>query len=112
MLLVQLKLKHTLIEVRAKVGERERGGKGKNVPNPLSTFCYLSAQRDAFSQLVHSQLTVEVALLGGVANLDNNYDGNHDCDEEEAHTVDDHLQIRVVGRRIVWDGYTWMETQG
>lgn len=23
-----------------------------NIPNPLSTFCYLSAQRDAFGQLV------------------------------------------------------------
>lgn len=33
------------------------------VPNPLSTFCYLSAQGDAFGQLVDSQLTVEVPLL-------------------------------------------------
>ncbi len=32
--------------------------------NPLSTFCYLSAQRDALGQLVDGQLTVEVTFLG------------------------------------------------
>lgn len=61
------------------------------IPNPLSTFCYLSAQGDAFGQLVDSQLTAEVTLLGGGANLNNNSDGNHDDDEKEAHAVDDHL---------------------
>lgn len=69
----------------------------KSISNPLSTFCYLSAQRDAFGQLVDGQLTVEVTLLGWGANLDNNHDGYHDGDEKEAHTVDDHLQVGVVG---------------
>lgn len=50
------------------------------------------------------QLAVEVALLRGGANLHNDHDGNHDSDEEEANTVDDNLQVGVVGWRIVWDG--------
>lgn len=83
--------------------ERKKRRKRYNIPNPLSTFCYLSAQGDAFGQLVDGQLTVEVALLGGGANLDDNCDGNHDGDEKEAHTVDDHLQVGVVGWWIVRD---------
>lgn len=84
--------------------ESEKRWKGINIPNPLSTFCYLSAQGDAFGQLVDGQLTVEVTLLWGGANLDNNRDGNHDSDEKEAHTVDDNLQVGVVGWSIVRDG--------
>lgn len=84
-------------------GERKKRWKGINIPNPLSTFCYLSAQRDAFGQLVDGQLTVEVTLLWGGANLHDNCDGNHDRDEKEAHAVDDHLQVGVVGWRIVRD---------
>lgn len=72
--------------------------------NPLSTFCYLSAQRDALGQFVHGQLAVEVALLGGGAQLDHDGDGGHDGDEEAAHAVDDHLQVGVVGLRVVGDG--------
>lgn len=52
------------------------------------------------------QLAVEVALLGGGADLDDDGDGDHDGDEEEAHAVDDHLQVGVVGWRVVGDG--WM----
>lgn len=78
--------------------------------NPPSTFCYLSAQRDALGQLVNGQLAVEVALLGRGANLHDDCDGDHDGDEEEAHAVDDDLQVGVVGRRIVWDG--WMVEGG
>lgn len=85
---------------------RRTGRRGINIPNPLSTFCYLSAQGDAFGQLVDGQLAVEVALLRGGADLDDDRDGNHDCDEEEAHAVDDDLQVGVVGWRIVWD--SWM----
>lgn len=47
---------------------------------------------------------VEVALLRRGADLDNNRDGDHDGDEEEAHAVDDDLQVGVVGRRVVRDG--------
>lgn len=80
---------------------RER--KGINIPNPLSTFCYLSTQGDAFGKLVDSQLTVEVTLLGGSPNLDNNRNGDHDGDEKEAHAIDDHLQVGMVSRWIVRD---------
>lgn len=73
--------------------------------NPLSTFCYLSAQWDALGQLVDGQLAVEVALLGGGAQLDHDGDGRHDGDEEAAHAVDDHLQVGVVGQRVVGDGW-------
>lgn len=52
------------------------------------------------------QLAVEVALLGGGADLEDDADGDHDSDEEEAHAVDDHLQVGVVGWRVVGDG--WM----
>lgn len=71
--------------------------------NPLSTFCYLSAQRDAFGQLVDGELAVEVALFRGHANLDDDGDGDHDGDEEEAHAVDHNLQVGMVGRRVVGD---------
>lgn len=83
--------------------KRRTGRRGINIPNPLSTFCYLSAQGDAFGQLVDGQLAVEVALLRGGADLDDDRDGDHDRDEEEAHAVDDHLQVGVVGWRIVRD---------
>lgn len=76
-----------------------------HVWNPLSTFCYLSAQWDALGQLVDGQLAVEVALLGGGAQLDDDGDGRHDGDEEAAHAVDDHLQVGVVGRRVVGLGW-------
>lgn len=65
--------------------------------NPLSTFCYLSAQGDAFSQLVDSQLTVEVTFLGRGAHLDDDGHGHHDSNEEEAHAVDQHFQVGLVG---------------
>lgn len=34
--------------------------------NSLSTFCYLSAQRDSLCQLMDSGLAAEIRLLGGV----------------------------------------------
>lgn len=84
-------------------GEKEEK-KRYNIPNPLSTFCYLSAQGDALGQLVDSHLAVEVTLLGGRADLDDDGDGDHHGDEKEAHTVDDDLQVGVVGWRVVGDG--------
>lgn len=51
------------------------------------------------------QLAVEVALLGGGAQLDHDGDGGHDSDEEAAHAVDDHFQVGVVSRRVVGDGW-------
>ena len=84
--------------------EDRRRRRGVNIPNPLSTFCYLSAQRDALGQLVDGQLAVEVALLRRRADLDNDRDGDHDGDEEEAHAVDDDLHVSVVGGRRVGGG--------
>lgn len=84
----------------------EKRWKGKNIPNPLSTFCYLSAQGDAFGQLVDSQLAVEVRLLGGGSHLDDNSCGHHEGNNKETRTVDDDFQVGVVGWRIVWD--RWM----
>lgn len=51
-----------------------------NVPNPLSTFCYLSAQGDALGQLVDGHLAVEVTLLGRGADLDDDGNGDHHHD--------------------------------
>lgn len=75
--------------------------------NPLSTFCYLSAQRNAFGQLVDSQLAIEVALLRGDSNLEDDYNGDHDGDQKEAHTVDHHLQIGAAGRGVRRDSQMW-----
>lgn len=64
--------------------------------NPLSTFCYLSAQRDALGQLVDSQLAVEVTFFGRAVHFGQDGDHHHHTDEEEAHAVDQHLQVGLV----------------
>lgn len=89
--------------------ERRRRRRRK-AGNPLSTSCYLPVEGDALGQLVHGHLAAEVALLVGGADLHHDGDGDHHGDEEEAHAVDDHLQVGVVGRRVVGDGWTG-ETQ-
>lgn len=61
--------------------------------NPLSTFCYLSAQGDALGQLVHGQLAVEVCLLGGALQLVDDDGHHHAGDEEGSNAVDDDLQV-------------------
>lgn len=65
--------------------------------NPLSTFCYLSAQRDALGQLVHGHLAVEVTLLGATLHLVDDDRPHHAGDEEGPRAVDDDFQIQ--GRR-------------
>lgn len=64
--------------------------------NPLSTFCYLSAQRDALGQLVDGQLAVEVTFLGRAVHFGQHGGHHHHTDEEEAHAVDQHLQVGLV----------------
>lgn len=86
-------------------GKKEERKKRNKAGNPLSTFCYLSVQGDALGQLVHGHLAVEVALLGRGADLHHDGDGDHHGDEEEAHAVDDHLQVGVVGLMVVGDGW-------
>ena len=65
----------------------------KSFWNSLSTFCYLLAEGHALGQLVDGQLPIELALFGGAAELDDGGHSGHDGDEEEAHAVDQDLQI-------------------
>lgn len=61
--------------------------------NPPSTFCYLSAQRDALGQLVHGHLAVEVTLLGAALHLVDDDGAHHAGDEEGPGAIDDDLQV-------------------
>lgn len=61
--------------------------------NPPSTFCYLSAQRDALGQLVHSHLAMEVALLGAALHLVDDDRAHHTGDQEGPGAVDNNLQV-------------------
>lgn len=65
--------------------------------NPLSTFCYLSAQWDALGQLVHGQLAVEVRLLGGALHLVDDDGHNHAGDEKGPRAVNNDLQVQRRG---------------
>lgn len=53
------------------------------------------------------QLAVEVALLGGAADFDDGGDSYHEEDEEESHTVDQHLQVGLTGNCRGSDGCLW-----
>lgn len=72
---------------------RPRGGGSGERANPPSTFCYLSAQRDALGQLVHSHLAMEVTLLGAALHLVDDDRAHHTGDEEGPGAIDDDLQI-------------------
>lgn len=80
---------------------RSRWGTGREGDaeraNPLSTFCYLSAQRDALGQLVHGHLAVEVTLLGATLHLVDDDRAHHAGDEEGPRAVDDDLQVEGRG---------------
>lgn len=62
--------------------------------NPLSTSCYLSAQRDALGQFVHGHLAMEVTLLGATLHLVDDDRAHHAGDEEGPCAVDDDLQVQ------------------
>lgn len=66
---------------------------GREHANPPSTFCYLSAQRDALGQLVHGHLAMEVTLLGATLHLVDDDRAHHAGDEEGPGAVDDDLQV-------------------
>lgn len=61
--------------------------------NSLSTFCYLSAQRNALSQLVHGWLATEVRLLGGGSHVAQNDCHHHADNQEDPYTVNGYLQV-------------------
>lgn len=69
-----------------------RQGGGERA-DPPSTFCYLSAQRDALGQLVHSHLAMEVTLLGATAHLVDDDRAHHAGDQEGPSAVDDDFQV-------------------
>ena len=88
-------------EEQPRPGEREQAleaqketttGSGGRA-NPPSTFCYLSAQRDALGQLVHGHLAVEVTLLGAALHLVDDDGAHHTGDKEGPGTIDDDLQV-------------------
>lgn len=72
--------------------QKEATGSGGRA-NPPSTFCYLSAQRDALGQLMHGHLAVEVTLLGAALHLVDDDGAHHTGDEEGPGAIDDDLQV-------------------
>lgn len=69
-----------------------RRGSGERT-DPPSTFCYLSAQRDALGQLVHSHLAMEVTLLGAAPHLVDDDRAHHAGDQEGPGAIDNDLQV-------------------
>lgn len=78
-------------------GRRTRRRDNGEPANPPSTFCYLSAQRDALGQLVHSHLAMEVALLGATLHLVDDDRAHHTGDQEGSRAVDNDLQVERRG---------------
>lgn len=68
-------------------------GFGKSSSNSLSTFCYLSAQRDSLCQLVDSGLAAEVRLLGGVLHAAQDDCQHHAGDQEDPYAVNCYFQV-------------------
>lgn len=68
-------------------------GIGKSSSNSLSTFCYLSAQRDSLCQLVDSRLAAEVRLLGGVLHAAQDDRQHHAGDQEDPYAVNCYFQV-------------------
>lgn len=66
---------------------------GKSSSNSLSTFCYLSAQRDSLCQLVDSRLAAEVGLLGGVLHAAQDDRQHHAGDQEDPYAVNCYFQV-------------------
>lgn len=59
--------------------------------NSLSTFCYLSAQRNALCQFVHRWLTAEIWLLGCRSQTAHDDSHHHTDNYEDSRAIDGYL---------------------
>lgn len=65
----------------------------KCLGNPLSTFCYLAAQRYLLAEFVDCWLVPEVRLLSCIPHPAHHHDDHHTGDQEHPDAVDGYLHV-------------------